>query len=87
MITECPVAETQVVELLFEAQMTQTVLLCSLLSLHISVFLLHLCPVYALKAMLPGLHTLVMDGMKYITAPRGALHQHNSPKLTSSAAL
>lgn len=27
-----------------------------------------------------------MDGMKYITAPRGALHQYNSPELTSSVA-
>lgn len=27
-----------------------------------------------------------MDGMKYITAPGGALHQHNSPELTSSVA-
>lgn len=48
--------------------------------------LLHLCPVCALKAMFPGLHTPVMDGMKYVTAPRGALHQYNSPELTSSAA-
>lgn len=54
-----------------------------LLSLH--VLLLHLCPVCALKAMFPALHTPVMDGMKCITAPRGALHQYNSPELTSSA--
>lgn len=29
----------------------------------------------------------MMDGMKCITAPRGALHQYNSPELTSSVAL
>lgn len=34
----------------------------------------------------PGLHAPLMDGMKYITAPRGALHQYNSPELTSSVA-
>lgn len=35
--------------------------------------------------MFPALHTPVMDGMKCITAPKGALHQYNSPELTSSA--
>lgn len=58
-----------------------------LLSVYLHVLLLHLCPVCALKAMFPGLHTLVMDGMKCITAPRGALHPYNSPELTSTAAL
>lgn len=52
---------------------------------YLHVLLLHLCPVCALKAMFPGLHTPVMDGMKYIIAPRGALHLHNSPELTSSS--
>lgn len=54
---------------------------------YLRVLPLHLCPVCALKAMFPGLHTPVMDCMKYVTAPRGALHQYNSPELTSSAAL
>ena len=54
---------------------------------YLRVLLLHLCPVCALKAVFPGLHTPVMDCMKYVTAPRGALHQYNSPELTSSAAL
>lgn len=59
----------------------------SAISGYLCVLLLHLRPVRALKAMFPGLHTPVMDGMKYITAPRRALHQHNSCELTSSAAL
>lgn len=59
----------------------------SAISTYLRVLLFHLCPVCALKAMFPGLHTPVMDGMKYITAPRGALQQYNSPELTSSAAL
>lgn len=66
-----------------DQQISQT----SAISAYLRVLLLHLCPVCALKAMFPGLHTPVMDGMKYITAPRGALHQYNSPELTSSAAL
>lgn len=37
--------------------------------------------------MFPGLPIPVMDGMKYVIAPRGALHQYNSPELTSRAAL
>lgn len=53
---------------------------------YLCVLLLHLCPVCALKVMFPGLHAPLIDGMKDITAPRGALHQYNSPELTSSAA-
>lgn len=66
-----------------DQQISQT----SAISAYLRVLLLHLCPVCALKAMFPGPHTPVMDGMKYITAPRGALHQYNSPELTSSTAL
>lgn len=58
----------------------------SAISGYLRALLLHLCPVCALKVMFPGLHTPLMDGMKYITAPRGALHQYNSPELTSSVA-
>ena len=66
-----------------DQQISQT----SAISAYLHVLLLHLCPVCALKAMFPALHTPVMDGMKCITAPRGALHQYNSPELTSSSVL
>lgn len=66
-----------------DQQISQT----SAISGYLRALLPHLCPVCALKVVFPGLHTPVMDGMKCITAPRGALYQYNSPELTSSAAL